>query len=63
MGTSYGTYLGMQMAKRHPDWLYAYIGIGQVVTMIDASGGGSIGRRVDHAHARQIGITLLSLNT
>lgn len=33
MGTSYGTYLGMQMAKRHPDWLHAYIGIGQVVTM------------------------------
>lgn len=31
MGTSYGTYLGMQMVKRHPDWIHAYIGVGQVV--------------------------------
>lgn len=35
MGTSYGTYLGMHIAKRQPDWLYAYISIGQVVTMME----------------------------
>lgn len=35
MGTSYGTYLGMHMVSRHPDWLYAYVAVGQVVTMID----------------------------
>jgi len=33
MGTSYGTYIGMHIAKRHPDWLHAYIGVGQVVKM------------------------------
>ena len=35
MGTSYGTYLGMHMVKRRPEWIYAYIGVGQVVTMAD----------------------------
>lgn len=35
MATSYGSYLGMHMAKKHPDWLYAYIGVGQVVKMKD----------------------------
>lgn len=33
MGTSYGSYLGMHIAKCHPDWLYAYVGIGQMVAM------------------------------
>ena len=35
LGHSWGTVLGMHMAKRHPDWLYAYIGVGQVVCGID----------------------------
>lgn len=34
MGTSYGTYLGMHMVKRRPEWLYAYIGVGQITHML-----------------------------
>jgi pimeloyl-ACP methyl ester carboxylesterase len=30
MGHSWGSYLGFQMATRHPDWLHAYIGVGQL---------------------------------
>jgi pimeloyl-ACP methyl ester carboxylesterase len=30
---SAGTYVGMQLALRHPDWLYAYIGVGQMADM------------------------------
>jgi pimeloyl-ACP methyl ester carboxylesterase len=29
-GHSWGSYLGLELARRHPDWLYAYIGTGQV---------------------------------
>src|SRR5579871_2753939 len=29
-GHSWGSYLGLALARRHPDWLYAYIGTGQV---------------------------------
>ena len=32
-GHSYGSYLGLELATRHPDWLYAYIGVGQVANM------------------------------
>ena len=31
MGHSWGTVLGVTLAQRHPDWFYAYIGVGQVV--------------------------------
>jgi proline iminopeptidase len=31
MGHSWGSYLGLELAKRHPDWLYAYIGVGQLI--------------------------------
>lgn len=34
MGHSWGTVLGMKLAQRHPDWFYAYIGVGQVVNVI-----------------------------
>jgi proline iminopeptidase len=30
---SAGTYVGVQLALRHPDWLYAYIGVGQMADM------------------------------
>jgi pimeloyl-ACP methyl ester carboxylesterase len=29
-GHSWGSYLGLELARRHPDWLYAYIATGQV---------------------------------
>ncbi|MGA2335524.1 MAG: alpha/beta hydrolase [Terriglobales bacterium] len=31
MGHSWGSYLGLELAERHPDWLYAYIGVGQLI--------------------------------
>jgi pimeloyl-ACP methyl ester carboxylesterase len=30
MGYSYGTMIGMSLAQRHPEWLHAYVGVGQV---------------------------------
>jgi pimeloyl-ACP methyl ester carboxylesterase len=30
MAHSWGTILGLSLAQRHPDWLYAYIGTGQL---------------------------------
>jgi pimeloyl-ACP methyl ester carboxylesterase len=29
LGHSWGSYLGLELARRHPEWLYAYIGVGQ----------------------------------
>src|SRR5262249_3761104 len=29
-GTPGGSYLGLKLAGRHPDWLYAYVGVGQL---------------------------------
>lgn len=34
MGHSWGSILGLRLALDHPDWLYAYIGVGQVVNGI-----------------------------
>ncbi|MCX7513669.1 alpha/beta fold hydrolase [Frateuria sp. STR12] len=33
LGHSWGTVLGVNLAQRHPDWFYAYIGVGQVVNV------------------------------
>ena len=33
LGHSWGSYLGLEVASRHPDWLYAYIGVGQMTNM------------------------------
>jgi pimeloyl-ACP methyl ester carboxylesterase len=30
LGHSWGSYLGLQLARRHPEWLHAYIGVAQV---------------------------------
>ena len=35
LGHSWGSVLGMHMVKRHPNWIYAFIGVGQVVNMMD----------------------------
>lgn len=32
-GHSYGSYLGLELAVRHPKWLHAYIGVGQMTNM------------------------------
>ncbi len=31
LGFSFGSILGLRVAIQHPDWLYAYVGVGQVV--------------------------------
>nr|WP_205746483.1 alpha/beta hydrolase [Dyella soli] len=33
LGHSWGSFLGLELARRHPDWLYGYIGIGQMTNM------------------------------
>jgi proline iminopeptidase len=33
LGHSWGSILGIKIAQHHPEWLYAYIGVGQVVGM------------------------------
>ena len=42
MGWSYGSYLGIKLAKSRPDWLYAYIGVSQSVNVTESI-------RVEHA--------------
>jgi pimeloyl-ACP methyl ester carboxylesterase len=31
MGQSWGSALGLTLAERHPEWFYAYIGVGQII--------------------------------
>jgi pimeloyl-ACP methyl ester carboxylesterase len=33
LGHSWGTIIGINLAARKPDWLYAYIGVGQIINM------------------------------
>ena len=35
LGHSWGSVLGMHVVKRHPNWLHAYIGVSQIVNMMD----------------------------
>jgi pimeloyl-ACP methyl ester carboxylesterase len=36
LGHSWGSSLGIQLAQRHPDWLHAYIGIGQITDAMES---------------------------
>ena len=31
LGHSWGTILGLELAQQHPEWLYAYVGMGQMI--------------------------------
>jgi proline iminopeptidase len=31
LGHSWGSFLGLQLAQHHPEWLHAYIGVGQLI--------------------------------
>lgn len=35
-GHSWGSIIGLELARKHPDWLHAYIGIGQVIHSLEA---------------------------
>lgn len=35
-GHSWGSLIGLELARTHPDWLHAYIGIGQVINSVAA---------------------------
>ena len=35
-GHSWGSIIGLELARAHPDWLHAYIGIGQVINSLAA---------------------------
>ena len=43
VGHSWGTILGLRLAERRPDWLHAYIGVGQIINM-------QAGERVGYDH-------------
>ena len=36
LGLSWGSYLGIHLAQRRPECLYAYVGVGQLINMIEA---------------------------
>ena len=33
LGHSWGSVLGLEVAQQHPEWLYAYVGVGQLINM------------------------------
>ncbi len=35
LGHSWGSVVGLELARRHPEWLYAYVGVGQVIDKND----------------------------
>lgn len=36
LGHSWGSYLGLRLAERHPEWLHAYIGMGQITDLLES---------------------------
>jgi pimeloyl-ACP methyl ester carboxylesterase len=36
VGHSFGSFVGLRVAERHPDWLYAYVGVGQVADSLES---------------------------
>ena len=52
VGHSWGTYLGMLLIKRHPDWFAAYVGMGQVT---DPAKEGAVADRFIHDEAVRLG--------
>ncbi len=40
LGHSWGTVLGVALAQRHPEWFYAYLGVGQIVNTQENEGEG-----------------------
>jgi len=58
LGHSAGTFAGLQLAERHPDWLYAYIGVGQMADMPESERRGwtfamAAARRTGNAQAER----------
>ncbi|HTT98266.1 MAG TPA: alpha/beta hydrolase [Rhizomicrobium sp.] len=36
MGHSWGSVLGLRLAAEHPEWLYAYVGMGQMINTVES---------------------------
>ena len=56
LGTSWGSYVGLQFAQRRPEWLHAYIGMGQAVDVPESERRGyafalDVARRAGHRQA------------
>lgn len=54
LGHSWGSFLGLTIAQRHPEWLHAYIGVGQAVDVPESE---RRGWRFAMARARAAGDT------
>lgn len=52
LGHSFGSTLGVRVAQDHPEWLYAYIGVGQ---MVNGRANESVGYQETLAEARRVG--------
>ncbi|MEO8451184.1 MAG: alpha/beta hydrolase [Gemmatimonadota bacterium] len=60
MGHSWGTFIGVNIAQRHPEWLHAYIGMGQAVYGLENERiGYEFALREAKAHANQAAVAEL----